>query len=449
MPVADFSKSATATRIIKPPSKVIETTATPTQIAVLTHPARFKSVVATRKWGKSTCGKLDVLSTVSKPKRGGLYQWIAPTYRQCKPVFRDLLYVFKGMGQLVNHDSQQLTMDIATGWRVDFRSAEAAENLRGDTPDRVTIDEIAQIKQEHYDEVIRPSFMTTQAPVLFLGTPKGRRGVGYKVWARGQTDPTTGRTLDPLYKSWRFTCYDATFIPRAEIEEAKRTLSQRAFAQELMAEFLDTEGVVFEGVRNRRCTPLDGEPVGIGADWAKDVDYTWFIATGAVSGAVMKVQRLPHRVSYLQQVNALVEFCKDFESRGFFLCHDKTGVGNAVDDILFDQHGDFFTPADDGGNTESFIFTPKSKCELVEEGIVAFEAGQLGWVRNGEVEPVYETMIREHEDYALEVSDKGRISYGAPDGLHDDAVMACLLSNRARRRVAHGAGNYDAGITLL
>lgn len=449
MSVANFASNSArdaAPRIVRPPSKVIETTATPTQISVLTHPARFKSVVATRKWGKSTCGKLKVIARVGKPKRGGLFQWIAPTYRQAKPVFRDLYYVFKGMGQLVAHDSQQLTLDLATGWRFDCRSAEAAENLRGDTPDELVIDEIAQIKQEHYDEVIRPSFMTTQAPVLFLGTPKGRRGVGYKNWMRGQADPVTGRPIDPLYKSWRFTCYDATFIPRSEIEEAKRTLSKRAFAQELMAEFLDTEGVVFEDVRSRRCAPLEGEPVGIGADWAKSVDYTWFVATGCVSGAVQKVQRLPHRMSYIQQVGALVEFCKEFQGRGYFVCHDKTGVGNAIDDILLQQYGNFFQSEI---NLESFTFTSASKNELVEEGIVAFEAGQLGFVRGGEVEPVYELLIKEHEDFALEVSNKGRISYGAPDGFHDDAVMATLLSNRARRRVAAGVGTMGAGITII
>jgi len=445
--VANFSRSGKGDVVkLRPPSKVVETTATPTQIAVLTHPARFKSVVATRKWGKSTCGKLKVLARVGRPKRGGLFQWIAPIYRQCDAVYRDLFYTFKSMGQLVAHDSQKLQLDLATGWRVDFRSMDGAENIRGDTPDEIVIDEIGQIPDDKYEEVVRPSIMTTQAPVTFLGTPKGRRGVGYKMWTRGQPDPVTGRPLDPLYKSWRFTCYDATFIPRSEIEEAKRTMSQRAFAQELLAEFLDTTGVVFENVRARRCTPLDDEPVGIGADWAKDVDFTWFVATGCVSGAIQAVQRLPHRMSYIQQVAALVEFCKQFQGRGYFVCHDKTGVGNAIDDILLQTYGNFFTAEE---NLESFLFTGQSKNELVEEGIVAFEAGQLGFVRQGEQEPIYETLIREHEEFALEVSSKGRISYGAPDGMHDDAVIATLLSNRARRRVAAGQGGGSAGMLIL
>lgn len=444
MPVASFTtprKESTPAQ----PAKVIRTTATPTQMQALVHPARYKSLVCTRKWGKSTWGKLKVYGRVGHPKRNGLFQWIAPTYRQAKPIYRDLFYTFQRMGQLVGHDAQQLTLDLATGWRIDFRSAEAAENLRGDTPDEIVIDEIAQIEDEKWEEVIRPSIMTTQAPVSFLGTPKGRQGVAYKMYMRGQCDPMTGRPVDPLYKSWKFTCYDATFIPRSEIEQAKATMSARAFAQELMAEFLDTDGVVFERVRSRRAVPIEDEPVGIGADWAKSYDFTWFVAVGCLSGAIQKVMRLPHRMSYIEQVRALVEFCKEFTGRGYFVCHDKTGVGDAVDDILLQQFGDFFVSEI---NLESFKFTEASKRELVEEGIVAFESGNLGFVRSGEVEPIYETLIREHENFSLEVSPRGKISYGAPDGMHDDAVIATLLANRARRRVA-ASSSSGAGVFIL
>lgn len=427
------------------PAKVITSTATPTQVEVLTHPARFKAVVATRKWGKSTCGMLHVMATVAKPKRGGLFQWIAPTYRQARGPFRTLYGALRGAGQVIAHDAQAMTIDLATGWRVDFRSAEVDDNLRGDGPHAAIIDEIAQIKDETYDEVIRPSFSATGASCMFLGTPKGRRGVGWRIWSRGQPDPITKQSRDPLYRSWRFTCYDATFIPRAEWEEAKRTTSARAFAQEFMAEFLETEGVVFEEVRKRRATPILGEPVGIGADWAKDQDFTWFVAVGARSGAVLKVQRLPHRINYLQQVNALVEFCREFEGRGFFCCHDKTGVGNAVDDIMLQRDDRFFNEY----NLESFLFTHKTKNEIVDEAIVDFESGRLGFIASMLDEPIYNTLIKEHEEFALEVSNTGKITYGAPDGFHDDAVMATILANRARARVAQGEMEFAPAVSFL
>src|SRR3990167_285473 len=421
------------------PAKIVESSATPTQIAVLTHPARFKSVVATRRWGKTTCGVLRAMQKISRPKRGGLFQWIAPTYRQCQGPFRVLYNAVRGAGQVVSHDAQAMRIDVATGWRVDFRSAEVADNLRGDGPDAANIDEIAQIQDTTWDEVIRPSFADKQTDVLAIGTPKGRRGIGYRLWSRGQLG------TDANYKSWRFTCYDAVFIPRAEIEEAKRTVSSRAFAQEFMAEFLETEGVVFEGVSKRRATPIPGEPVGIGADWAKDVDYTWFIAIGAISGAVLKIQRLPHRVSYLQQVDAFAARSEEFQERGFFACHDKTGVGNAVDDILLQRSDRFFNEF----NLESFLFTHKTKCELVEEGVVAFEAGQLGFTSRGADDPLQLLMIKECEDFALEVGKTGKVTYCAPDGIHDDAVIALLLANRARRRVQGEAMMSSPMVTFI
>lgn len=428
--ISNYGGEASVQRLIRP-AKIVESSATPTQIQVLSSPARFKSVVATRRWGKTTCGVLRVMQKIARPKRQGLFQWIAPTYRQCKTPYRTLYHALASAGQLTAHDAQAMTLDVATGWRIDFRSAEVADNLRGEGPDAANIDEGAQIDDETYDEVIRPSFADKQTDVLCIGTPKGRRGWLYKLWARGQRDPVTGRQVDPNYRSWRFTCYDAVFIARDEIEEARRTVSARAFAQEFMAEFLDTVGVVFEGVRNRRAEPLSGEPVGIGADWAKDQDYTCFVAIGAESGSVLKVQRLPKRVSYVQQVIAFHAFCDEFSDRGFFACHDKTGVGNAVDDLLLLRPDNFF----DETNLESFVFTHRTKCELVEAGVVNFESGQLGFPRASLGDPLYEALIREHEEFALEVGKTGKITYGAPSGLHDDLVMATLLANRARSRV--------------
>ena len=213
----------------------------------------------------------------------------------------------------------------------------------------------------------------------------------------------------------------------------------------MVAEFLDTTGVVFEEVRRRRAEPINDEPVGIGADWAKDVDRTWFVAIGAESGAILKIQRLPLKLNYFTQTELFKQFCEEYQGRGFFACHDKTGVGNAVDDLLTLRPDGFFGEH----NLESFIFTHKTKSELVEAGVVNFESGRLGFPTKSVGDELYDVLIQEHEEFSLEVGKTGKISYGAPGGSHDDAVMATMLANRAVSRV----GNREYGgvptITML
>ena len=65
------------------------------------------------------------------------------------------------------------------------------------------------------------------------------------------------------------------------------------------------------------------------------------------------------------------------------------------------------------------------------------------------VDPDYETLIKEHEDFTLAVGKAGRVSYGAPQGFHDDAVMATALANRARRGLHRAYTLHRPGVGFL
>jgi hypothetical protein len=306
----------------------------------------------------------------------------------------------------------------------------------------MVIDEGGFIADDTYNEAVRPTLMDKGGHLLAIGTPAGRRGWMYNGWCRGND-----KRKD--HKSWHFSYQDAIFLTGAEIEEARETMSPRAFAQELGAEFLDGVGVVFEGCRSRRIKPEGGEAVGIGVDWAKKVDWTWFAAVGARSGAVLDVMRLPQGLSYPDQILELVKFVKPYAAAGFYLCHDQTGVGEAVADILATTVLDGSKLFDTEYNTEGVIWTQKEKHLLVEEAVVDMNAKKLGFIPSGEAHELYEKMLREFEDYTLTITKTGKIVYGAPEGRHDDAVSAVLLGNRARRRLEQGSFDFAPRITLI
>ncbi len=312
-------------------------------------------------------------------------------------------------------------MRLKTGWRFECRTAERPDNLRAEGLDLCVEDEQGLISDTTFYECIRPMLIDTGGEWLGLGTPKGRRGHGYEMWRRGMNK-------EKGFAGFRFTALDGTFIPRKEILEAKRHMPKRAFDQELMASFLDVVGVVYENVRKRpRITPIPGEPVGVGIDWAKKIDWTWFVAAGSKSGAILGWYRVPQRMSYPKQVEMALTFCDKLRAQGHRVakvCHDRTGVGEAVGDIM---NGTRLSEA------EGVLFTEATKRILVEEAVVGFESGQLGFVDGTELDENGERMIQEHEDYTLGISGKGKIGYSAPEGLHDDAVTAVFLANRARR----------------
>lgn len=438
------SRSGDAVAELRRAATTLNLGVTPPQGAILAHPARVQIVYANRRFGKSTLGMQRVIARCRRRNPLGLYWWVAPTYKQCRTPFLTLRRTFQGAGLLTDVSKTELRLELATGWRIEFRSAEIAANLRGEGPDEVVVDEMDQIPDEDFEECLWPALADKQSPLLAIGTPKkGRRGWAYSRYRRG-LDGT-----DPDFKGWQFNAYDAVFVPRAELELARRTLSKRAFEQEFMAALLDGAGVVFEDARRRRrLAPARGEPVGIGVDWAKKVDWTWFVAIGATSGAVVKVQRLPQRMTYPAQVLALADFVAEFVDRGYYVVHDQTGVGEAVGDLLFKQLDDRNGRPFREDTCEGLTFTATTKRELVEETIVDLEAGRYGFVAGADGDPTYEALLKEHEEYTITVTKTGRIEYGAPDGLHDDAVTAAMLANRARRKLSREALDFEPRLSF-
>lgn len=411
------------------PASQVSLPATRPQLRVLESclATRFVTVFANRRFGKSTLAKMRHVLKVKDPNPYGLAWWVAPTYRQCRKPFNSLLMSMIPTGLIAGYSRQNMTIKWATGWLSEFRSAERPENLRGDGVSDLTVDEGPLIDDPTYEEALRPTLADNAGTGFFIGSARGRQGWMYKYYRRG-----IERTAPQTYAGFLFTALDAAFVPRAELEEARTSMSKRAFDQEFMSVFLDGQGVAFENVRSRpRIRPHPGEAVGIGIDWAKKRDWTWFVAVGAESGAVLECVRSP-QLPYTRQVELASLFIQRWQHRapGVYVCHDQTGVGEALDDLLH-AHGVH--------QFEGIVFSLQSKTQLVEEQIVDFEAGQLGFVPHAEADETYDRLIREHEDYTLVVTKTSKIVYGAPEGLHDDAVVATMLANRARRLVAQGA----------
>jgi len=73
-----------------------------------------------------------------------------------------------------------------------------------------------------------------------------------------------------------------------------------------------------------------------------------------------------------------------------------------------------------------FVFTGSSKPPLIESLALAFEREEMQWLDD-------EVATMELEAYERTVSARtGRSRYSAPQGLHDDTVIARALANHAR-----------------
>lgn len=203
-------------------------TMSPVMEEIATHPARFKVVVAGRRFGKTY---LSLMWLLMGKLRDGERRWIVmPTYRQGKLVAFPVLKKLIQHSPLATVNSSELIFNIS-GCEVAVKGSEDSAKLRGSHLDRVVLDEYAYMKGNVWEEVIYPMMTTNpKSQALFIGTPDGFSNGFYDLYLKGQG-------VDSDWKSWQFTTIDGGWVPKKELEIAKRTMDERIYKQEFEASF--------------------------------------------------------------------------------------------------------------------------------------------------------------------------------------------------------------------
>jgi len=210
----------------------------PWQQEVFKDTTRFKVVAAGRRCGKSRMAAVTLLIEGLKCPQGSAVLYVSPTMGQSRQIIWDLLL---DLGREVIQSSHVNNLDITliNGARIYVRGADRPDTLRGVSLTYAVLDEVADIKPEAWEQVIRASLSDKRGRALFIGTPKGRNWF-YDTFKLGESED------DPDWKSWHFTTADNPLIDQKEIESAKKTLSSFAFKQEYMASFTNAGSDIFK-----------------------------------------------------------------------------------------------------------------------------------------------------------------------------------------------------------
>jgi hypothetical protein len=210
----------------------------PWQQEVFKDSTRFKVVAAGRRCGKSRMAAVTLLIEGLKCPQGSAVLYVSPTMGQSRQIIWDLLL---DLGREVIQSSHVNNLDITliNGARIYVRGADRPDTLRGVSLTYAVLDEVADIKPEAWEQVIRASLSDKRGRALFIGTPKGRNWF-YDTFKLGESED------DPDWKSWHFTTADNPLIDAKEIESAKKTLSTFAFKQEYMASFTNAGSDIFK-----------------------------------------------------------------------------------------------------------------------------------------------------------------------------------------------------------
>jgi hypothetical protein len=386
----------------------------PAQKKIMDAEGRFNVVVCGRRFGKT---RMALLRSLKPILTGKPIAYFAPTYKMLTEFWREAIELYKPV--ITEQNKAEHWFKVMGGGSFQMWSLDSADTVRGRKYALALIDEAAMVPnlQDAWNAVIRPTLTDYEGGADFYSTPKGLNFF-YTLFTFGQDDEK------PDWHSFQLPTSANPFIKQSEIDSAALDLPQDVFKQEYLAEFIQGEGAVFRNILANLYDGKDetpekhkGHTMLAGVDWGRVNDFTVISIACEQCKREVAMDRF-NRIDWEFQRQRLVSLC------------DKWGVSFA----LLEENS-FGSPnievMQKSGNRKymGFLTTAQSKPPLILSLALCLEQEEMKWLDV----PIATRELEAYEAKRNEVTN--RIQYSAPEGFHDDTVIArCLVREAIEQR---------------
>lgn len=385
------------------------------QTNILNSLARFTVTEASTKVGKTASHIVWLFEEALKCKANQSVWWVAPSIVQAKIAY-DRMKVQITDKTFFKANETMRTITLATGAKLEFKTAEKPDNLYGDDVYAAVFDEFTRAREEAWF-ALRTTLSSTGGKCKFIGNVKGKKNWGYRLARKAKAG-------EPGYEYFKITAYDAAnegmmtkdgrpFMD--EIADAKRDLPEAVFKELYLAEASEDGSNPFGNSAITQCTfgLSTLPPVCFGIDVAKSVDWTVIIGLDKYGN-----------VCYLERFQAdwreTIRRIKALPTAPIAI--DSTGVGDPIGEDVAAVR-----------TTELFKFTSLSKQQIME--------GLASVIQQRKTTFPAGVITDELSEFEYEYTRTG-VKYSAPAGLHDDCVCALALAHHKYREVGP-SGSYS------
>lgn len=373
----------------------------PEQQTILDSPKRFKIAVCGRRFGKTHVGARAALDVA---RGGGRVWWLAPSYAQAMEGYRYIKAHLIRTNQEVRIRESEYTIYFPSGGEIQVKTGDDPMMKKGAGLNYVVFDEAALLDPVLWFEVIRPTLADKKGGALFLSTPKGRNWF----WQLYQ-----GALLNTTeWDVFSFPSAVNPLITADELETIRTSTPEMTFRQEYLAEFIEDDGAVFrkvtDAVKRYPNAPTYSGRCVFGVDWAQMHDFTAIVVLDAVTKRVLDIEHF-NQVSWEIQRGRLEALY--YKWRPERILAELNSIGSPNIEALQANK----LPI------EGFTTTSESKSEIIQALVLGFERDEIAIPDN----PL---LTGELLSYTAERLPSGRWRYSAPQGLHDDMVIALALA---------------------
>ena len=194
---------------------------------------RFSVYALHRRSGKTELAIMELIDKAIKTdKELAMFVYVAPFLRQAKAI------AWARLKQKIEPLRRNSVIDINEGeLSVRFKHNGAIIRLfGGDNPDAmrglrldgIVMDEVAQLKNELWTDIVQPALSDRLGWSIFIGTPSGINLFSELYYKAIDEDGWTAA---------RFTVYDTESLHPNEVTRLKRDMSETSFAREYLCDF--------------------------------------------------------------------------------------------------------------------------------------------------------------------------------------------------------------------
>jgi hypothetical protein len=380
------------------------------QAVVHKSEAKFREVMAGRQSGKTMVGIAEICVDAMSAKH--VDWWICPNYKVKPRAWRGLL-AFLPKEVIVKKNETENYIQLVNGSEIRVTSADAEGSLVSESLDFAVCDEAGQWKEKAWYQGIAPMFAARpDAKALLIGTPRGKNWF-HRLWLKGQA----GHDKDPEHESFHWKSEDSPYVSKSFLEEQRRNIPQDTYLQEYEANPLDNASAVFRNFRHciRNWPMVPDQFMCLGVDLARKIDFTAVVAMNGKK-QVTEIQRFQE--DWPDQKRRIVSTAFRLNSaRGVV---DSTGEGDVLVGFLREA----------GMQVEEFVLSNQSKQKLLDNLRVDFEQSLISIPNDTD-------LIAELDAYQYEFDEETRkMKFSAPEGMHDDLVIALALASWGQRGVS-------------
>ncbi len=364
---------------------------------------RFKIAVIHRR-GRKTRMALNQQISRSQLKKG-VYYFVLPTYKQAKQVIWDELIKDHLPLEIVEKkNDSELAIYYKNGSIQRFVGSEDPDKHRGVNAIDWVFDEYSEQNPRMWYEIAQPVVRENGGTATFTFTPRGRN----HAWTLLQE----AEDKKDEWFSTVITAAQTSVFSEEELRQARLSMPQALYEQELMCSFHESSGAFFRRieenvVHDTSPLPIPGHTYVLGVDLAKYEDFTVITPFDLNTFRVLPQERFNQVDWNLQKArieaaslrfgNALVRI-------------DATGLGDPIAEDLMAR----------GVPLDPYKFTEQSRKDLLNNLSIALEQDKVKL-------PNDEGLIKELHSFQFTLADSGKLR-ATSVGAHDDRVMSLALA---------------------